>query len=213
MSLGRTLVSLTSTPFTCLCRSHAVRSTHKIAARSLSLSSAQYSEDNKDYKINPEFVNRNDRCLEYMNVSPRRKGWRFQQPSRNFYYKLHINPTSNKIEAYLEHSSGRKVVYASSSEWAIRQFLYSARDVSAAVNTGRVFADRCQKAGIVNVYYDPVSDSHGGEKIKAVLNALEEAGIEIGEEAVHEGEFKPGIKYDGKNRVGEKHRPDDIQIV
>ncbi|XP_062567346.1 large ribosomal subunit protein uL18m-like [Saccostrea cucullata] len=213
MSLGSSLVSLASTPFTCLCRSYAVHSTHKIAARTLSLSAAHYSEDNKDYKINPEFINRNDRCLEYMNVSPRRKGWRFQRPSRNFYYKLHINPTSNKVEVYLEHSSGRKVVYASSSEWAIRQFLYSARDVSAAVNTGRVFADRCQKAGIVNVYYDPVSEGHGGDKVKAVLNALEESGIKIGEEEVIEGEFKPGIKYDSKNRIGEKRRPHDIQIV
>lgn len=27
------------------------------------------------------------RCLEYQNILPRRKGWQFQRPNREYYYK------------------------------------------------------------------------------------------------------------------------------
>lgn len=42
---------------------------------------------------------------------------------------------------------------------------FSGRDLSAAVNLGRVFAERCLKAGIVSVFYDPNTDVHGSEKV------------------------------------------------
>lgn len=212
MSQGK-LLYLVSSPFTCLCRNQAKGQHLTLINRSLSFSSSRCSEDNKDYEINPEFINRNDRCLEYKNLLPRRKGWQYQRPTKEFYYRLTINPTAAKIEAILEHSSGRKVVSASSAEWAIRQFLYSGRDLSAAVNLGRVFAERCLKAGIVSVFYDPNTDVHGSEKVKVILKALEEAGIQIGEDEVFEKKFRPGINYDGKNRLGERKQPDDVQII
>lgn len=41
----------------------------------------------------------------------------------------------------------------------------SSRDLAAAVNTGRVFAERCLKAGIVSVFHDSSPDSQGSEKV------------------------------------------------
>lgn len=46
-----------------------------------------------------------------------------------------------------------------------RKLYFSGRDLSAAVNLGRVFAERCLKAGIVSVFYDPNTDVHGSEKV------------------------------------------------
>lgn len=45
------------------------------------------------------------------------------------------------------------------------KLFFSGRDLSAAVNLGRVFAERCLKAGIVSVFYDPNTDVHGSEKV------------------------------------------------
>lgn len=49
--------------------------------------------------------------------------------------------------------------------------------------------------------------------MKAILNTLEEAGIQIGEDPVFEKGFRPGINYDGPNRIGERKRPEDVQII
>lgn len=49
--------------------------------------------------------------------------------------------------------------------------------------------------------------------MKVILKALEEAGIQIGEDEVFEKKFRPGINYEGKNRLGEGKRPDDVQII
>jgi hypothetical protein len=49
--------------------------------------------------------------------------------------------------------------------------------------------------------------------VKAIVDTIKESGIKIGEDEVIEKQFKPGINYDGKNRLGEKKRPDDVQIV
>lgn len=49
--------------------------------------------------------------------------------------------------------------------------------------------------------------------MKAILNTLEESGIKIGEDEVVEKQFKPGMNYDGKNRLGERKRFDDVQII
>lgn len=49
--------------------------------------------------------------------------------------------------------------------------------------------------------------------MKAILNTLEESGIQIGEDEVVEKQFKPGMNYDGKNRLGERKRFDDVQII
>ena len=50
-------------------------------------------------------------------------------------------------------------------------------------------------------------------QVKAILNTLEEAGIQIGEDPVFEKGFRPGINYDGPNRIGERKRPEDVQII
>lgn len=46
-----------------------------------------------------------------------------------------------------------------------RKLYFSGRDLSAAVNLGRVFAERCLKAGIVSAFYAPNTDVHGSEKV------------------------------------------------
>ena len=50
-------------------------------------------------------------------------------------------------------------------------------------------------------------------QVKAILNTLEEAGIQIGEDPVFEKGFRPGINYDRPNRIGERKRPEDVQII
>lgn len=45
------------------------------------------------------------------------------------------------------------------------ELYFSGRDLSAAVNLGHVFAERCLKAGIVSAFYDPNTDVHGSEKV------------------------------------------------
>lgn len=55
------------------------------------------------------------------------------------------------MKAYVEDQNGNILVKASTEEFDIRKHLYKGNDVSAAVNIGRVLAERCQRAGLKQV--------------------------------------------------------------
>ena len=58
-----------------------------------------------------------------------------------------------KLESTLEHSSGRKLIYLTTTDLTIRQYLHSSRDLCAAMNLARAIADRCLQFGIDQVAY------------------------------------------------------------
>lgn len=72
---------------------------------------------------------------------------------RFFLLRLSFRVNDKKLEAIVEHASGRRVIYVSTSDPVVRQYLHSSRDSCAAVNLGRVVADRCLKFGIDQVKY------------------------------------------------------------
>merc|ERR1712025_225596 len=129
-------------------------STHK--ARCFSITDAKNSDaEISDAKseigpdeINPNFVNRNPRNLEQMGLARKRRGWRFQYPTVNFYHRLKVDFHGKATTAQVEHSNGDIVLQASTREVCIARHLYSAVDVSAAANIGHVLAQRCREAGI-----------------------------------------------------------------
>ncbi|CAG2188871.1 MRPL18 [Mytilus edulis] len=149
--------------------------------------------ENKDYAINPDFVNRNPRNLEQMALARKRQGWKFQSPTREYYNKLVFDKTSKHTSGKVIHWTGDTVVSASTKEWAIRRHLYSVKDVSAAQNIENLTSE----AGL------------------SFLKAVEEGCISLQEPDVIESEYKPGIDYDGPKRLGgeDKDTPmkDDYQ--
>lgn len=158
---------------------------------------------NSDDDVHPKFVNRNPRNLEMMGLAQKRQGWKFQYPPREFYHRLLFERTNRHISAHVEHSSGATVVSATTRELAIMKHLYSTSDVSAAVNIGRILAQRCQESGIYNmVLLEPESGTNSA-KFEGFRTALQEAGIVLTEPDVITREYLPGIDYDNQEEVDE----------
>ncbi|XP_052073076.1 39S ribosomal protein L18, mitochondrial-like isoform X2 [Mytilus californianus] len=173
------------------------------------------SGENKDYVINPDFVNRNPRNLEQMALARKRQGWKFQSPTREYYNKLVFDKTSKHTSGKVVHWTGDTVVSASTKEWAIRRHLYSVKDVSAAQNIGSILAQRCLEAGVSCVFLGE-KENFTSEAGMSFLKAVEEGCISLQEPEVIEAEYKPGIDYDGPKRLGgeDKDTPmkDDYQF-
>ena len=64
---------------------------------------------NDQLGIRDKIVNRNPRVLEYLNVTRRQEGWRFQAPRRNYTNKLVLEMTGRNVQAYIQHYNGEKV--------------------------------------------------------------------------------------------------------
>ncbi|KAK7088142.1 large ribosomal subunit protein uL18m-like [Littorina saxatilis] len=175
------------------------------AAGAFSTSAPVHSESpNKDYNVNPLFENRNPRNLEQMGLARKRQGWVFQSPRKDFYHRVTLERTNRHTTGRIEHFSGKTVVSVSTTEWAIRDGLYSLVDVSAAENIGRVLAQRCLECGITNVFFEEEEDQKTSEKMQAFLGGLQEVGLCLEEPAMTAPEFVPGIDHSRPNRVGEK---------
>lgn len=69
-----------------------------------------------------------------------------------FFYRLLLTENRSGVTAELMHNTEKVVVKASTSEWAISQFLYSNVDRMAYITLGRVFAERCLESGISCCY-------------------------------------------------------------
>lgn len=170
--------------------------------------------DNTDSQINPVFINRNPRCLEKLGLEPKRKGWKFQAPRKDYYNKLIFETSNHHTSAQVEHWTGKTVVQVTTRDWSLAKHLYSTTDVCAAANVGKMLARRCLEAGLTNIFYDPDSDHENSSKLKAFLKALEDGQITLQEPAEVEHEYRPGIDYDNPPEYSpdRKHR-DDIQPV
>lgn len=114
---------------------------------------------------------------------------------------------------------------ASTQETALLQYLTSPRDMSAAINLGRLLADRCLKFGINNMSYQKSISFESSKRVfinnlillkeiknnesilqeQAFYNALEQNGIKF-----EEPEFKEqpannyGLDYENKDFYNDK---------
>lgn len=154
----------------------------------------------------PKFLNRNPRNLEYMAIARKRKGWRYQYPTREYYHRLIFESRLRQTLAYVEHSSGKRVVSATTREYAIMRHLHSAVDVAAAENVGRVLAQRCLQCGITCMLLEPLNNSDKSEKFQAFRNAMMSAGIEMTEPKEFEPDYEPGINYGDAEAIEDLER-------
>ncbi|XP_053375532.1 39S ribosomal protein L18, mitochondrial-like isoform X1 [Mercenaria mercenaria] len=191
---------LDTSAFSCNALSRSVT----CSSRCLSSSSPRNNSDNKNIKVNPLFTNRNPRALEFMGLAPKRKGWRFQAPRKDYYHRLVYD--RNDTRAYIEHWTGKIVLEASSREPHLAMYLYNLHDVSANRNIGRVLARRMLEAGITSVFYDEADKDITSQRKAAFLSALKENEIQLKEPEEIQHENIPGINYDGYNRLGEKKK-------
>lgn len=160
-----------------------------------------------DVDILPKkFLNRNPRNLEYMGIARKRKGWNLQSPSKEYYHRLIFEISRRQTSAYVEHSSGKKVVMASTREFAIMRLLHSATDVAAAENIGRVLAQRCLQCGITCMLLEPLNNSDKSEKFRVFCNAMTSVGIEMTEPEEFEQTYEPGIDYSDAEAIEDLER-------
>ncbi|XP_074643028.1 large ribosomal subunit protein uL18m-like [Tubulanus polymorphus] len=146
--------------------------------------------------ISPDFINRNPRNMEILGVARKREGWQFQFPRRDFYHKLIFNASNRNTTASVVHTSGKVVVSASTTEWAIRKHLYSSTDVAASLNIGRVLAHRCLKAGISEMLFDEEETPLAGEKVSKFYQAVIDGGVSLEEIEYQPAEEKIGMDYE-----------------
>lgn len=72
----------------------------------------------------------------------------------NIKCRLKFLITNRHTRAQVIHNSGVVLVSASTTEFEITKHLYKTTDVSAALNVGRVVAQRCLEAGIMHVRWE-----------------------------------------------------------
>lgn len=141
-----------------------------------------------------------------MGIAWKRVGWKFQYPPRDFYHRVIFERTNRHTAAYVEHCSGKRVISASTRELAIARHLYSNIDLCAAVNIGRVLAQRCQESGITEITLQPSANSDRSEKFELFQRALVEGGVELQEPPEVAPDYDPGINYSDEKEVADLHR-------
>ncbi|CAI4232414.1 unnamed protein product [Auanema sp. JU1783] len=96
------------------------------------------------------FINRNPRNMEMMGKQIKPTGYQFEadREKRSFIYRVDLIQTKSHQEAKLTHYINGVVITASTKEPAISNQLYSNTDTCAALNLGRVLANRCLQSGI-----------------------------------------------------------------
>lgn len=70
-----------------------------------------------------------------------------------FKIRLSFKVHDNRLEAFVDHASGQRLISISSNEPVIRQYLFSSRDASAAINLAKIIVDRCMQFGINQLKY------------------------------------------------------------
>ncbi|CAL1541554.1 unnamed protein product [Lymnaea stagnalis] len=169
---------------------------------------------NKDYAVSQVYVNRNPRNLEKLALARKRLGWRFQSPRKDYYHKLVFSHTQKHTEAWIEHFTGEVVLIASTKEWAIKDQLYSANDVSASSNIGKILAQRCLESGLTSVFFDEAGVNKQAPRVATFLEQFKNANISLTEPKMVTPQFRPGIDYDNYNRYAEpKEWQEDYQKV
>ncbi|ESO03790.1 hypothetical protein HELRODRAFT_112163 [Helobdella robusta] len=157
----------------------------------------------ENFNLDRKFINRNPRNLELLGIAWKRKGWRFQYPSKEFYHRIEFIVTNRNMEANVVHSCGTKVVSCSTKELAIRKHLYNCSDVSSAINIGRVLAQRCLQFGIANATLLEWINADSSEKFQAFRKSLLDEGLQLTEPEEVEAPYAPGIDYDDQEKLAE----------
>ncbi|XP_045770604.1 39S ribosomal protein L18, mitochondrial [Maniola jurtina] len=129
------------------------------------------------------FVNRNPRNLERMRIARKPDGYHLEKPGRKFWHKLILTSTNRTVKAEVVHFVNGPVIEAKTSEWALRNQLYSITDTCAYINLGKVFAQRCLESGILEMYCD-IEPVEGG-KVEKFLNEVVKGGIKLQEMEVY----------------------------
>jgi large subunit ribosomal protein L18 len=178
------------------------------AANAGSAESSQHLKQLPDSEqvVGSKLQNRNPRNLEFLGIAWKRKGWKFQYPSKEFYHRLLFERSHRHTAAYVEHSSGKRVITASTKELAIMRHLYSATDVSAAENIGHILARRCLESGITSMILQEHDNSEKSEKFQAFRDAVVAGGVELSEPEEVQPEYEPGIDYDNAEVVDDLER-------
>lgn len=102
--------------------------------------------------------------------------------------RLAVFRSLNHIYAQvIDDRSGKTLATASTTERALAGS--TGGNVEAAKNVGKAIAERAQKAGISSVVYDRGGYVYHG-RVKALIDATREAGLNKHEEAVKEAEEK-----------------------
>ncbi len=71
--------------------------------------------------------------------------------------------SNTHTSAYLDHSNGNVIITTSTLEDSIAKHLYSTSDKCAALNIGRVMAQRLIDAGITRVHWDIGEKTYHGK--------------------------------------------------
>jgi len=156
--------------------------------------------------VSKTFVNRNPRNLEMLGIAWKRRGWKFQYPTREYYHRLLFEQTNRHTTAYVEHCSGVRVLSASTTELAIARHLHSMKDVSAAHNVGRVLAQRCLESGLTSMILEPLDNSATSLKLQAFRAAIESGGVSLAEPTEQTPDYEPGIDYSDPTAVADLER-------
>ncbi|KAL5967155.1 39S ribosomal protein L18 mitochondrial [Taenia solium] len=130
-----------------------------------------------------------------MGVADKTAGWEFQSPRKDFWHKITLERSKYDTVGKVVHKTSGVVLSASTQESAISKQLYSAVDVSAAENIGRILAHRCHCMGITSVFFDAIETPLSSTRNKAFYDALLESGLELEEPSVPRPEGY-GIDYD-----------------
>ncbi|XP_060061219.1 large ribosomal subunit protein uL18m isoform X2 [Erinaceus europaeus] len=154
----------------------------RVAALSTSSPPAEKpGEPSENENVAPEFTNRNPRNLELLAVARKERGWGTVWPSREFWHRLRVIRTNLHTEVLVEHRNGQVVVSASTQEWAIKQHLYSTKNVVACRSLGQVLAGRCLEAGISFVVLQMTPWEVTSQSMKELQDALTEGGVVLKE--------------------------------
>eukprot|EP00095_Tigriopus_kingsejongensis_P008837 snap_masked-scaffold15_size728074-processed-gene-0.1 protein:Tk08837 transcript:snap_masked-scaffold15_size728074-processed-gene-0.1-mRNA-1 annotation:"39s ribosomal protein mitochondrial" len=134
-----------------------------------------------DELIQTHVRNRNPRNLEMMRIGYKPNGFQWERKSREYWNKLDLQITNQHTKAEVAHWTGLRVCHASTTEWAIRKFLYNTTDAVALEAIAKVIAQRCLQAGISHVFLQIEKDDLQKERMTRFVNAIKEQGITIGE--------------------------------
>ncbi|GMT19420.1 hypothetical protein PFISCL1PPCAC_10717, partial [Pristionchus fissidentatus] len=138
----------------------------------------------KSFRFAASFVNRNPRNADLMGVSRKPEGWQLEQKNhlRRCIYRVElVQGRSQQVGRIVHHQNG-VVLEASTAEPAIASQLYSRVDTSAALNIGRVLAQRCLQSGIHFVMPSASEEERSNSEHQgAFFTALEEGGLRLNE--------------------------------
>jgi len=160
-------------------RNHSISSAETVHQQPLPNKSDKPWSEN-DY-VNPKIENRNPRNLEKMALALKQKGFKLDSPTEHYYHKLILEKGTPHTTAYIQHCSGEIVLSASTKEWAIRKYLYSGNDVSAAKNIGKIIAQRCLESGILHVHASFNQEEQISESVTEFLKEVEKGGLSLEE--------------------------------